>query len=199
MIVQIEKYINEEPTALGQGNVIREGINAELDEFRAISFSGKDYLETIVEEEKKKTGISSLKISYNKVFGYYLEVTNAHKDKVPYEWIRKQTLVNAERYITQELKEYETKILSAEEEIIILEQKYFEEILTIAGQYLVPIQQTTQLLATVDCFCALASVASNYQYCRPTFNQKGILTIKNGRHPVDRTAIGLFGRKLYSQ
>ncbi len=196
LIVQIEKYIHEEPTTLGQGNVIRKGINAELDEFRSIAFSGKDYLETIVKKEREKTGISSLKISYNKVFGYYLEVTNAHKDKVPYEWIRKQTLVNAERYITQELKEYENKILNAEEEIILLEQKYFEEILTIASEYLVPIQQTTQLLATVDCFCALASVASNYQYCRPTFNQKGFLTIKNGRHPVIEQQLDLVGESF---
>ncbi|MEO9483246.1 MAG: DNA mismatch repair protein MutS [Ekhidna sp.] len=184
----IEKLTNElkedAPLQLHQGGVIETGINAELDELRAISTSGKDFLSGIRDREIEHTGISSLKIAYNKVFGYYLEVSNAHKDKVPEEWIRKQTLVNAERYITEELKQYEEKILGAESKIAVLEQKLYSELVVFAHTYIDAIQQNAKVIAQLDCLACFAQQAQSYQYCRPNISEDKILDIKAGRHPV---------------
>jgi len=179
------KQLNEDaPVALAKGKVIAEGVNAELDDLRAISHSGKDYLLKIQQREVERTGISSLKVGYNNVFGYYLEVTNSHKDKAPADWIRKQTLTNAERYITPELKEYEDKILGAEEKIMTLETKIFEEIVTYVTEYVLPIQQNAALLAKLDCLLGLSIVAKSNNYNRPVLNEGFAIDIKEGRHPV---------------
>lgn len=184
----IEKLSNElkedAPLQLHQGGVIETGVNSDLDELRAISTSGKDFLAGIRDREIERTGISSLKIAYNKVFGYYLEVSNAHKDKVPEEWIRKQTLVNAERYITEELKQYEEKILSAESQIAVLEQRLYGELVAFAHTYIDAIQQNAKVIAQLDCLSCFAEQALSYQYCRPSISEEKILDIKGGRHPV---------------
>lgn len=182
---RIEQEIKPDaPTLLNRGGVIQTGINAELDELRAIAYSGKDYLLQIQRREIELTGISSLKIAFNNVFGYYIEVRNTHKDKVPAEWIRKQTLVNAERYITQELKEYEEKILGAEGKILSLETKLFNELVLCLMDYIPPIQMNANLIARIDCLLSFAKVAQLNKYMRPSVNDSDILDIKAGRHPV---------------
>ena len=169
---------------LAKGNTVAKGFSAELDELRELAFSGKDYLNSMLERETAATGITSLKIASNNVFGYYIEVRNAHKDKVPAEWIRKQTLVNAERYITPELKEYEAKILGAEEKIFQLEQEIFQKLVTWIADYIQPVQQNANLIGQLDCLCSFAQQAAQENYCRPEINDGLELMIKNGRHPV---------------
>ena len=182
---RIEKEVNNDPPALiNRGGIIAKGVNEELDELRAISYSGKDYLLQIQQREIENTGIPSLKIAFNNVFGYYIEVRNAHKDKVPNEWIRKQTLVNAERYITEELKEYEAKILGAEERILTLEKRLFDELVLSLAEYIPPIQLNATLIGTLDCLLSFAKVASQNKYIRPVLNDSDVLDIKAGRHPV---------------
>ena len=172
------------PMQLHQGGVIAEGVSPELDEYRSISTSGKDFLSGIRDREVERTGISSLKIAYNKVFGYYLEVSNAHKDKVPQEWIRKQTLVNAERYITEELKQYEEKILGAESHIQQIEQRLFQEIVSFAHTYIEAVQQNARVIAQLDCLACFSSLAKANNYARPSISEDTVLDIKQGRHPV---------------
>ncbi|WP_194775173.1 DNA mismatch repair protein MutS [Pararhodonellum marinum] len=185
LLEKIENELMEDaPMLTHQGGVIKNGVDPDLDEYRELANKGKDYLLQLQYRETKNTGISSLKIAYNKVFGYYLEVTNSHKDKVPQEWIRKQTLVNAERYITPELKEYEEKILNAEERMIALEQKYFAALVQDAAEYVALIQQNARILGTVDCLLSFAQVAKSNQYCRPKISDTNSLEIKDGRHPV---------------
>ena len=185
LVSKIEKELKEDaPLLLHLGGVIKEGVDQELDEYRGLANKGKDYLIQIQQREVQNTGISSLKISFNKVFGYYLEVTHVHKDKVPQEWIRKQTLVNAERYITPELKEYEEKIVNAEERMIALEQRYFQELVREAAAYVVPIQQNARVLGTLDVLISFAKVALSNRYCRPKIADSDTLEIKEGRHPV---------------
>lgn len=185
MFDRLEKELNEEaPVNVLKGNVINKGIDPELDELRAIAFSGKDYLLQIQQREIEKTGISSLKIAYNSVFGYYLEVTHIHKDKVPADWIRKQTLTNAERYITPELKDYEEKILGAEEKITAIEFRLFEELVRSTAEYIVPIQLNANLLARLDVLCGFAALARDNNYSRPQFNEGFAINITDGRHPV---------------
>ena len=182
---RIEKEINSDPPALvNKGNVIADGVSNELDDLRKLAFSGKDYLVQIQQREIKNTGITSLKIGYNNVFGYYLEVTNPHKDKVPEEWHRKQTLVNAERYITEELKEYEEKILGAEEKILKLEEKLYNELILYLSDYIQPIQLNASLIARLDCLLSFANVAKKNNYSKPSINESYVIDIKNGRHPV---------------
>jgi DNA mismatch repair protein MutS len=184
----VEKINNElkldPPYLTNQGNLIKEGIHTELDELRKIAFSGKDFLLQIQQREVERTGISSLKVAYNRVFGYYLEVTNSHKDKVPADWIRKQTLVNAERYITEELKVYEEKILTAEEKIVAIEQKLFNDLIISAEDFVPSIQQNAKSLAVLDCLSSFASVAIANNYVRPEINDSNKLIIKEGRHAV---------------
>ncbi len=185
LLEQLESRLKEDaPMVTNQGGLIKEGIDPELDELRKIAYSGKDYLVRIQTEEIKRTGISSLKIAYNKVFGYYLEVTNAHKDKVPPDWIRKQTLVNSERYITEELKTYEEKILNAEEKISIIEQRLYITLVKTAADYVNPIQQNARVLGSLDCLCSFAGVASKNNYVKPEINESTNLVIQEGRHPV---------------
>jgi DNA mismatch repair protein MutS len=186
-----EQLSDEAPMLAHQGGIIKEGINKELDELRAIAYSGKDYLMKIREREVKNTGISSLKIAYNKVFGYYLEVSNAHKDKVPTEWIRKQTLVNAERYITEELKVYEEKILTAEGKLLLIEQNLFNDLVAYVGEYVNHIQQNARVLATIDSLISFAFVAQKSNYCKPHINTDSTLKIKAGRHPVIEKSLPL--------
>jgi DNA mismatch repair protein MutS len=174
----------EAPVSINKGNAIANGINAELDELRGISLSGKEFLEQIERRESALTGISSLKISFNNVFGYYIEVRNTHKDKVPPEWIRKQTLVNAERYITEELKEYESKILGAEDRIQQIETQLFEQLVIWIGTYIKPIQLNAGLIAQLDCLQSFAQLAIENNYVRPTIDDSFELEITNGRHPV---------------
>lgn len=182
---RLEKELNEEaPVNVLKGNVMAKGIHAELDELRNIAFHGKDYLLQIQQREIENTGISSLKVAYNNVFGYYLEVTHVHKDKVPAEWIRKQTLTNAERYITPELKTYEEKILGAEEKITAIEQQLFESLVRDLADYIAPIQLNAGLLARLDVFCGFALLANDNRYTRPQFNEGHALNIVEGRHPV---------------
>lgn len=181
----IRKVIMEEaPAVAAKGNMIREGVHEELDQLRTISRSGKDYLLQIQQSEAQKTGISSLKIAYNNVFGYYLEVTHVHKDKVPAEWIRKQTLTNAERYVTPELKEYEEKILGAEEKILALELDIYQQLLAAIEPYIAAIQGNAQIIAQLDCLLSFAITAKQYNYHRPQLTDDAVLDIKNGRHPV---------------
>ncbi len=175
---------DEPPVSVGKGKVIKEGVSDELDELRSIVFSGKDYLKQIKEREQERTGISSLKIGYNNVFGYYLEVTNVHKDKVPQEWHRKQTLTNAERYITEELKEYEQKILGAEEKIIALEQQLYDNLVHFAAGFVSPVQLDASLIASLDCLNSFAEVSQENNYVKPALNEGYIINIKEGRHPV---------------
>jgi DNA mismatch repair protein MutS len=185
LLEKIEKELMEDaPMLIHQGGIIKEGVNAELDELRAIAFSGKDYLLQIQKREVERTGINSLKISYNKVFGYYLEVSNANKDKVPTDWIRKQTLVNAERYITEELKVYEEKILNAEEKLLVIEQRLFLELVQHTADYIAQIQQNARVIATLDCLLSFAVTAKANKYSMPEISESKRLAIKAGRHPV---------------
>lgn len=182
---KIKTTLNQEaPVAIAKGNAIAVGVNAELDELRAISTSGKEFLEGIERRESERTGISSLKISFNNVFGYYIEVRNTHKDKVPEEWIRKQTLVNAERYITEELKEYETKILGAEEKIHKIESELFEQLVQWIGTYIKQVQMNANLIAQFDCLCSFTQLAIENKYVCPELDESFELEIKEGRHPV---------------
>ncbi|MFV8391754.1 DNA mismatch repair protein MutS [Flavobacterium sp. LB2P6] len=182
---KIKTVLNQDaPVAVAKGNAIAKGINAELDDLRAISTSGKEFLEGIEKRESQLTGISSLKISFNNVFGYYIEVRNLHKDKVPAEWIRKQTLVNAERYITEELKEYETKILGAEEKIHKIEAELFEQLVSWIATYIKPVQMNANLVAQLDCLCSFTQLAIENKYVCPELDETFELEIKNGRHPV---------------
>jgi DNA mismatch repair protein MutS len=182
---KIKTTLNQDaPVAIAKGNAIAKGVNEELDELRAISTSGKDYLEGIESRESQRTGISSLKISFNNVFGYYIEVRNTHKDKVPPEWIRKQTLVNAERYITEELKVYEAKILGAEEKIQKIESELFEQLVAWITTYIKPVQLNANLVAQLDCLCSFTQLAIENKYVCPELDETFELEIKNGRHPV---------------
>ena len=182
---KIEKEINNDPPVqLNKGNVIASGISGELDELRKILYFGKDYLADLQTRECARTGISSLKVSFNNVFGYYIEVRNTHKDKVPPEWIRKQTLVNAERYITEELKEYESKILGAEEKIISLETKLFTDLVLAIMEYIPPVQLNSTLVARLDCLQSFAVISTENNYVRPELNDSRVLSITEGRHPV---------------
>src|SRR6478736_4688960 len=172
LLEKIEKELKEDaPMLIHQGGIIKEGVDAELDELRKIAFSGKDYLLQAQKREVERTGIGSLKISYNKVFGYYLEVSNANKDKVPTDWIRKQTLVNAERFITEELKVYEEKILHAEEKLGVIEQKLFQELVLSLADYIMPIQLNASLIARLDCLISFSSLAKKQNYVRPQINE----------------------------
>lgn len=185
LVEKLSTHLTEEPPAqIVKGNVIATGVSAELDELRNLAGSGKDFLKSIVSREIEKTGITSLKIGFNNVFGYYLEVTNTHKDKVPPEWHRKQTLTSGERYITEELKEYEQKILGAEEKIAQLEQKYFEELIHFAAGFVDPIQLNAKLIAGLDCLDSFARVSLENSYKRPLLNEETSIDIKGGRHPV---------------
>jgi DNA mismatch repair protein MutS len=187
---KIEKQIVPDPPALlNKGNVIAKGINIELDELREIAFSGKDYLLQIQQRESERTGIPSLKVSYNNVFGYFIEVRNTYKDKVPSDWIRKQTLVNAERYITEELKVYEEKILGAEDKIVALEAKIFNDLVLELAEYIAPIQTNANLIAQIDCLLSFAKIAQRNKYIRPQINDSLVLDIKGGRHPVIETQL----------
>ena len=182
---KIKTTLNQDaPVAIAKGNAIAKGIHAELDDLRAISTSGKEFLEGIEKRESQLTGISSLKISFNNVFGYYIEVRNLHKDKVPAEWIRKQTLVNAERYITEELKEYETKILGAEEKIHKIEVELFDQLVSWIATYIKPVQMNANLVAQLDCLCSFTQLAIENKYICPDLDDTFELEIKNGRHPV---------------
>ena len=182
---RIDKEItNDPPSLINKGGVIANGVNAELDELRSIAYSGKDYLLQIQQREIEKTGIPSLKIAFNNVFGYYIEVRNAHKDKVPAEWIRKQTLVNAERYITEELKEYEEKILGAEEKILSLEARLFNDLVLCLTEYIAPIQCNANLIGRLDCLLSFAKSAEANKYIRPLVDESDVIDIKGGRHPV---------------
>jgi DNA mismatch repair protein MutS len=187
---RIEHEITNDPPQLVQkGGVIREGVNAELDDLRHIAYSGKDYLLQIQDREAQQTGISSLKIGYNNVFGYYLEVRNTYKDKVPQEWVRKQTLAQAERYITQELKEYEEKILGAEDKILSLEQQLFAELVVAAQAFIQQVQQNANVIAHLDCLLSAAKTAEENHYVRPVIDASDIIDIKQGRHPVIETQL----------
>lgn len=182
---KVKKMLNEEaPVNVLKGNTIAQGYSAELDELRNLAFSGKDYLDKMLERETLRTGITSLKIDNNNVFGYYIEVRNTHKDKVPPDWVRKQTLVNAERYITQELKEYEAKILGAEEKILTLEQQLFTQLVVWLNEYIAPVQTNAALVAQLDCLCSFAQLAKENKYVQPEIDESFDLEIKNGRHPV---------------
>lgn len=185
LLEKIEKELLEDaPMLIHQGGIIKPGVDEELDEYRNLANTGKDYLVSLQQRETQRTGISSLKVAFNKVFGYYLEVTNSHKDKVPQDWIRKQTLVNAERYITPELKEYEEKILNAEDRMLAIEQRYFLALVMDASEYVSQIQQNARILATVDCLLSFSMVAKKNQYCKPKISDTDSLEIKDGRHPV---------------
>jgi len=182
---KIDKELNNDPPVqVNRGNAIAEGISEELDELRTILYKGKDYLADLQTRESERTGITSLKVSFNNVFGYYIEVRNTHKDKVPPEWIRKQTLVSAERYITEELKEYESKILGAEEKIIALETKLFNDLVLSILEYIPPIQLNSSLIGRLDCLQSFAVISTENNYVRPELNDSRVLDIAEGRHPV---------------
>ena len=185
LLEKIERELRDDVSInSSQGGLIREGVDAELDDLLKIAYSGKDYLLQIQKREVERTGIGSLKISFNKVFGYYLEVSNANKEKVPSDWIRKQTLVNAERYITEELKVYEEKILHAEDKLTVIEQRIFNELIHHAAGYIPQIQQNARVIAQLDCLLSFASVARNNRYAKPCINNSLTVDIKAGRHPV---------------
>jgi DNA mismatch repair protein MutS len=193
LIELIETNLCDDPAGqIGKGMIIRSGFHQELDDLREISFNGKDYLERLQEREAERTGIPSLKVSFNNVFGYYIEVRNTHKDKVPEDWIRKQTLVSAERYITEELKEYESKILGAEEKIYAIEARLFQDLVYTMADYIQPIQHNATVIARLDCLFSFSQVALENKYNRPEINDGLMLDIKNGRHPVieKRLALG---------
>jgi len=182
---KIKEALQEEvPVTIAKGNAIAQGFSEELDDLRKIAYSGKDYLDTMLAREKEATGITSLKIASNNVFGYYIEVRNSHKDKVPENWVRKQTLVNAERYITDELKEYEAKIISAEEKMFILERELFDKLVLWMTDYIKPVQQNASLIAQLDCLCSFATLAAEDNYSYPKINDDHSLDIKGARHPV---------------
>ena len=182
---RIDREINNDPPLLvNKGGVIKQGVSAELDELRQIAYSGKDYLLQLQQRESELTGIPSLKIGYNNVFGYYIEVRNVHKEKVPQEWIRKQTLVNAERYITQELKEYEEKILGAEDKILVLETQLYNELVQALGEFIPAIQINANQIARLDCLLSFATAARENRYIRPVLSDDDVLDIRQGRHPV---------------
>ncbi|MFN0049551.1 MAG: DNA mismatch repair protein MutS [Cytophagales bacterium] len=192
LVAKIRKELKPEVGIFSnQGNIICDGVHTELDELRKIAYSGKDYLLQITYQEIERTGISSLKIQFNKVFGYYLEVTNSHKNKVPNDWIRKQTTVNGERYVTEELKLYEEKILGAEDKINALEQILFNELMACAASYVPIIQQDAKLIAELDCLSSFAQVAEASQYVKPKLNETNALHIKAGRHPVIEKQLGV--------
>lgn len=185
LIERIGNELREDaPAMLGKGQVIASGVNSELDELRKLQSEGKNYLLEMQKRETERTGISSLKVAFNNVFGYYIEVRNTHKDKVPEEWIRKQTLVSAERYITEELKSYEEKILGAEEKIIVLEAKLFNELLTSIEKYIAVIQKNASLIAELDCILNFSAIAVKYNYTKPVIDDSLVIDIKDGRHPV---------------
>jgi DNA mismatch repair protein MutS len=185
LLDKIQKELRDDPPLLSnQGGMIRQGVDEDLDHLLGIAFTGKDFLMQIQNREIERTGISSLKISFNKVFGYYLEVTNAHKDKVPEDWIRKQTLVNAERYITPELKEYEETILGAEDKINVIEQRIFNELVNVANDYIHQIQQDAKIIAVLDVLTNFAKIAVKNNYSKPQVSDSKVLNVKNGRHPV---------------
>ena len=179
-----KEIVDEPPLLINKGGVIKAGVNSELDELRKIVYSGKDYLLQIQEREIEETGIPSLKIGFNSVFGYYIEVRNIHKDNVPADWIRKQTLVNAERYITEELKVYEQKILGAEEKILVVETELYTKLVEELSEYIPPIQVNANLIGRLDCLLSFASIAKEYNYIRPILDDSDTLDIKEGRHPV---------------
>ncbi len=182
---RIEKELEAEPAnQIGKGSVIAAGVNAELDELRDISRNGKDYLLDVRQREAERTGITSLKVGFNNVFGYYIEVRDTHKSKVPPEWVRKQTLVGAERYITEELKQYEEKILGAEEKILVLEHQLFNDLVVSLLDYIVPVQLNASLVAQLDCLLSFAELAGKHHYCKPVVNTTDVINIKEGRHPV---------------
>ncbi|MFI0428535.1 DNA mismatch repair protein MutS [Mariniflexile sp. HMF6888] len=182
---KIKEMLNEDaPVNVLKGHTIAAGFSSELDELRGLSKSGKEYLDKMLQRESERTGITSLKIDSNNVFGYYIEVRNTHKDKVPESWIRKQTLVSAERYITEELKEYETKILGAEDKILAIEQQLFAELVTWMNQYIKPVQQNAYLIGQLDCLCGFAQLATDNNYVYPVIDESHDLEIKDGRHPV---------------
>lgn len=182
---RIDREINNDPPSLvNKGGIIAKGVHAELDELRTIAYSGKDYLLQVQQRESELTGIPSLKIAFNNVFGYYIEVRNTHKDKVPQGWIRKQTLVNAERYITEELKEYEEKILGAEEKILALETRLFNELVLALADFISPIQRDANQIGRLDCLLSFAKVAESNQYIRPEVDDSEVIDIRAGRHPV---------------
>jgi DNA mismatch repair protein MutS len=182
---KIDKEIVPEPAGqIGKGIVVAEGVNQELDHLRSISSRSKEVLAEIQQREIEATGISSLKVSFNNVFGYYIEVRNTHKNKVPPEWIRKQTLVDAERYITEELKQYEAQILGAEEKILILEQQIYNDLIAALVEYIMPVQMNANLIAQLDCLLSFAELASKSNYCKPVINNGNAIDIKQGRHPV---------------
>jgi DNA mismatch repair protein MutS len=176
--------VAEPPVLANKGNILNEGVNAELDELRKIAFGGKDYLLQLQKKEQERTGIPSLKIAYNNVFGYYLEVTHVHKDKVPADWMRKQTLTNAERYITEELKKYEDQILGAEEKISAIEESLYNELVTSLAEEITPIQSNAQLIGKIDCLFSFAQLAEQNNYCKPELHAGFELSLKDARHPV---------------
>ncbi len=182
---KISSVLSEDPPAVAtKGGIIGKGVSKDLDELRSVAYSGKDYLASIQQRETIRTGISSLKIGFNNVFGYYLEVTNVHKNKVPEDWIRKQTLTNAERYITPELKEYEEKILGAEEKILSLELQLYQDLIIATTEYIKPIRENAAILAQLDCILSFAVCAKEYNYCKPEINDGFAIKISDGRHPV---------------
>ena len=192
LLAKIEKTLHENPPLVtNQGGLIQEGVHQELDELKKIAHTGKDYLIQIQQKESKHTRIPSLKVAYNKVFGYYLEVTNIHKAKVPANWIRKQTLVNAERYVTEELKHYEEKIVHAEEKLTVLEQKLYQELVSHAAEFVPQIQQNARVLAQLDCYLSFAQEARKHHYTKPAINDSKLIDIKAGRHPVIEQQLSL--------
>ncbi|HYG51396.1 MAG TPA: DNA mismatch repair protein MutS [Flavobacteriales bacterium] len=185
LVEMLNKHINDDaPVAIHKGGVIKPGVNAELDELRELLTNGREYLQKMLQREIEATGITSLKIGFNNVFGYYIEVSNTHKTKAPSTWIRKQTLANAERYVTEELKEYETKILNAEENILALETRLFNELVSAVQEFIVPIQHNAHVLAQIDCLLSFAICSSKNGYTRPLVNDSKVISIKDGRHPV---------------
>ncbi|MDR3217897.1 MAG: DNA mismatch repair protein MutS [Dysgonamonadaceae bacterium] len=184
-----QEIVVDPPVLLSKGHVIAQGINEELDQLREIAYSGKDYLLQIQHRESEQTGIPSLKVSYNNVFGYYIEVRHTHRDKVPSTWIRKQTLVSAERYITEELKEYEEKILGAEDKIVELETRLFNDLVLELTEYIAPIQTNAGQIARIDCLLSFAKIAQRNKYIRPQINEENVLDISGGRHPVIETQL----------
>lgn len=196
---RIAREINNDPPLLiNKGGVIKDGVNADLDELRRISYSGKDYLLQIQQRESEETGIPSLKVAYNNVFGYYIEVRNVHKDKVPKEWIRKQTLVNAERYITQELKEYEEKILGAEDKILVLETQLYTNLVQALTEFIPQIQVNANQIARLDCLLSFANVARENNYIRPVIEDNDVLDIRQGRHPVIEKQLPIGEKYIYN-
>ena len=185
--LETEIYPDPESNQIQKGGVIASGVSAELDDLRRIALHGKDYLQSLQQRESEATGIPSLKVAYNNVFGYYIEVRNTHKDKVPETWIRKQTLTGAERYITEELKEYESKIMGAEERILQIEAEIYNAIITFASQYLGVLQRDAQVVARIDCLQSFAQIARERGYVRPTVDDSTVIDIKDGRHPVIET------------